>query len=518
MATMDNLGLDFPTSFTRGDLDQFSDNQQLQQQQSHSQQQQQSDITGDRAQSLESIPEDSDINNINNNNNNNNNTHGVTPSGKPRVFVCSECMRAFARLEHLKRHERSHTKEKPFTCGVCQRGFSRRDLLLRHAQKLHAGCDDAIKRLRKRSSRAKSDVSTLNDSVSKKQKVGSPSLKPTISSSSSGMFGPNEHFNMLFTNNNKDDNKGIDNGDFRGRRTSFSAMSGANYASVPQSSQQERLYADSVGFATPQLAPTETIEPSGENQMQGWISDINNLPGLDFLANFSLAQSRVSGSDQQQYHGLKDGNNTPGDLLNSSMTGGDGSSMRSDSRANTGRSSKSNTTTKNSKRRSKDVYGYSFYDDEVTEEQNEEFQKLKLSYPRLPSTYMNDTPSNTTPGDAESTTNSISNHPFNEYELLSELEVPNHEEQILSVGYSFYESNDFASSSNAEYLKEKRQQQRLIDVIGIETPPSNPQKQQLDPFAMSTTSIFTPSLLDKISIVLSRYPFVGLPTTRSTIS
>ncbi|KAG7193696.1 uncharacterized protein KQ657_000383 [Scheffersomyces spartinae] len=77
--------------------------------------------------------------------------YGTTPSGKPRLFVCQTCTRAFARLEHLRRHERSHTKEKPFTCGVCQRKFSRRDLLLRHAQKLHAGCADAITRLRRKS-------------------------------------------------------------------------------------------------------------------------------------------------------------------------------------------------------------------------------------------------------------------------------------------------------------------------------------------------------------------------------
>ncbi|ODQ80139.1 hypothetical protein BABINDRAFT_22770, partial [Babjeviella inositovora NRRL Y-12698] len=54
-------------------------------------------------------------------------------------FVCLVCTRAFARQEHLKRHERSHTREKPFDCGICSRKFSRRDLLLRHAQKLHAG-------------------------------------------------------------------------------------------------------------------------------------------------------------------------------------------------------------------------------------------------------------------------------------------------------------------------------------------------------------------------------------------
>ncbi|KAI0997193.1 hypothetical protein K3495_g10993 [Podosphaera aphanis] len=56
---------------------------------------------------------------------------------KPRPHVCQTCMRGFARLEHLKRHERSHTKEKPFECQACERRFARRDLLLRHQQKLH---------------------------------------------------------------------------------------------------------------------------------------------------------------------------------------------------------------------------------------------------------------------------------------------------------------------------------------------------------------------------------------------
>lgn len=64
---------------------------------------------------------------------------------KPRPHICGECGRGFARLEHLKRHERSHTKEKPFECHECTRCFARRDLLLRHQQKLHSATTPASK-------------------------------------------------------------------------------------------------------------------------------------------------------------------------------------------------------------------------------------------------------------------------------------------------------------------------------------------------------------------------------------
>ncbi|KAL2052108.1 hypothetical protein ABVK25_007550 [Lepraria finkii] len=76
---------------------------------------------------------------------------------KPRPHVCATCMRSFARLEHLKRHERSHTKEKPFACPECTRCFARRDLLLRHQQKLHM---TALPASRQRGARRESASST----------------------------------------------------------------------------------------------------------------------------------------------------------------------------------------------------------------------------------------------------------------------------------------------------------------------------------------------------------------------
>ncbi|KAH8666366.1 hypothetical protein BX600DRAFT_412279 [Xylariales sp. PMI_506] len=58
---------------------------------------------------------------------------------KPKTLPCRYCSKRFRRVEHVQRHERTHTKEKPFSCGWarCGKSFGRRDLLVRHEKLVH---------------------------------------------------------------------------------------------------------------------------------------------------------------------------------------------------------------------------------------------------------------------------------------------------------------------------------------------------------------------------------------------
>ncbi|KAJ7610175.1 hypothetical protein FB45DRAFT_336819 [Roridomyces roridus] len=62
----------------------------------------------------------------------------------PKAFQCSgygDCRMVFSRSEHLARHIRKHTGERPFACH-CTKQFSRLDNLRQHAQTVHSAPED----------------------------------------------------------------------------------------------------------------------------------------------------------------------------------------------------------------------------------------------------------------------------------------------------------------------------------------------------------------------------------------
>lgn len=69
-------------------------------------------------------------------------TSGMTLTSK--VFACPlySCGRLFKRMEHLKRHVRTHTMERPFACNLCRKRFSRSDNLNQHLR-IHARVERA---------------------------------------------------------------------------------------------------------------------------------------------------------------------------------------------------------------------------------------------------------------------------------------------------------------------------------------------------------------------------------------
>lgn len=53
-------------------------------------------------------------------------------SSSDQAHQCPVCRRRFRRPEHLRRHELTHTLERPYECGECGRRFSRTDNLRSH--------------------------------------------------------------------------------------------------------------------------------------------------------------------------------------------------------------------------------------------------------------------------------------------------------------------------------------------------------------------------------------------------
>lgn len=57
------------------------------------------------------------------------------------LHVCDQCSKDFASPYNLRRHQLTHTDEKPFQCEVCARQFKEKSSLSKHMKRKHTGVD-----------------------------------------------------------------------------------------------------------------------------------------------------------------------------------------------------------------------------------------------------------------------------------------------------------------------------------------------------------------------------------------
>lgn len=490
--------------------------------------------------------------------------HGTTPSGKPRLFVCNTCTRAFARLEHLRRHERSHTKEKPFTCGVCQRKFSRRDLLLRHAQKLHAGCTDAITRLRRKLIKSNSISSTssdlFDDSVLQSpygdSNDSTPCALPDVSKSSQRSLDAVQFNLNLFNSrrkkekdpraNPKDANLQRQLFDrrklSRNRGASFSAQSGGNYAqAMPE--YENYLGTGNVEFSTPQLLP------SSMSDEHSWLSNLSTIPGM--ADGFSPAKNGRDDSITSLSLDLEVPTHTsmfPGMLRSDSVTSStsfntlDSAAPPYASASMSRNGSLAKVGQPPAKLSEINEYGYSFYD--IPESMSgKSFNGPKMNAPLSPikqelDDELMDLDNNAAFGSQSMIPAAITNGVNFDFNFLNDIDELTQDYDVgskfLPNGYSFYGDNPLVSSSGIEsttppqltspgnlFSQAPKQQYQgpLLgggldkQVLSVDNPSSaflkrTPENAE----GYSKNKLFTRNIRYMINKSLSKYPISGIMT------
>ncbi|KAH3903504.1 Usv1p SCDLUD_001145 [Saccharomycodes ludwigii] len=111
--------------------------------------------------------------------------------GSPKVFQChgyGDCKMVFTRAEHLARHVRKHTGEKPFQCDTCLKFFSRIDNLKQHKESVHASIKgDNID--------GNSEYDNNNNSNVRKRKKRNINVTTSYCTSKSDFLGTNDYMN-----------------------------------------------------------------------------------------------------------------------------------------------------------------------------------------------------------------------------------------------------------------------------------------------------------------------------------
>ncbi|KAI0365160.1 hypothetical protein BV20DRAFT_909470, partial [Pilatotrama ljubarskyi] len=108
-----------------------------------------------------------------------------------KTFQCrgyGECRMVFSRSEHLARHIRKHTGERPFTCH-CGKQFSRLDNLRQHAQTVHADKQEQNERMMQELTSLHASMTAASKGGpgrSKRAQAAASAISPTTAASLNG--------------------------------------------------------------------------------------------------------------------------------------------------------------------------------------------------------------------------------------------------------------------------------------------------------------------------------------------
>ncbi|OBT88451.1 hypothetical protein VE02_03272 [Pseudogymnoascus sp. 03VT05] len=124
---------------------------------------------------------------------------GGTDDPKIQDIKCDICGKVFTRSEHLRRHKRAHSSEKPFACVECKKRFARQDILRRHQAshelKRKVNASDETRRYSRacfacaNSSRASSEEAGQGDEVMTERDEDESAVVTWENESSTGVFG-----------------------------------------------------------------------------------------------------------------------------------------------------------------------------------------------------------------------------------------------------------------------------------------------------------------------------------------
>ncbi|OCF41827.1 hypothetical protein I317_04337 [Kwoniella heveanensis CBS 569] len=121
---------------------------------------------------------------------------GGSSAAPAKGFSCPllSCGRLFKRLEHLKRHVRTHTHERPYECTRCAKRFSRSDNLTQHI-KTHEKADRGERMKTEASESTEDDMATLLEA-----EVDAMAAREDRGFSASGDVpnGVDEHFSFTY--------------------------------------------------------------------------------------------------------------------------------------------------------------------------------------------------------------------------------------------------------------------------------------------------------------------------------